>query len=211
VAAFVSRAGAGQYTVAVGLAESVWWLSSSVALVLMPRLTEMETQRAAELAPLASRNTLLVSVLAALALIIISGPAIDILFGDEYSPAQWPLILLMPGIIAASATRVLGSYLFSQGRIIYNTYATFIALGLTIALDFALIPTLEVEGAAIASSIAYIASLLATLYWYRQVSGGSIREALVFRPSDLHYYREAWDHVRERLPLRGKATDERDV
>jgi O-antigen/teichoic acid export membrane protein len=210
VAAFVSRAGVGHYTVAVGLAESVWWLSSSVALVLMPRLTEMDSDRAAEMTPLACRNTLLASVLAAVALVVVSPLAIDILFGDEFSPAQWPLILLMPGIIAASATRVLGSYLFSQGRIIYNTYATFIALGLTIALDFALIPPLEVEGAAIASSIAYTASLLATLYWYHQVSGGSIREALLFRPSDLRYYAEAWDRVRERMPLRGKATDERD-
>jgi O-antigen/teichoic acid export membrane protein len=198
VAAFVSRAGVGHYTVAVGLSESVWWLSSSVTLVLMPRLTEMSSERAAETAPLACRDTLLASVLAAIVLIIISPLAIDILFGDEFSPARTPLLLLMPGIVAASATRVLGSYLFSQGRIIYNTYATFIALGLTIALDFLFIPWLEVEGAAIASSIAYTASLIATLYWYRQVSGGSIREALVFRPADLRYYRDAWERVRRR-------------
>jgi len=201
VAAFVSRAGVGHYTVAVGLSESVWWLSSSVALVLMPRLTEMASERAAETTPLACRNTLLASVLAAVALVVISPLAIDILFGDEFSPAQWPLVLLMPGIVAASATRVLGSYLFSQGRIIYNTYATFIALGLTIALDLVLIPALEVEGAAIASSIAYTASLLATLYWYHRVSGGTIAEALLFRPADLRYYAEAWERVRERLPF----------
>jgi stage V sporulation protein B len=204
VAAFVSRAGAGQYTVAVGLSESVWWLSSSVALVLMPRLTEMDREQAAEMTPLACRNTLLASILAAIGLVIVSPLAIDVLFGDEFSPAQWPLVLLMPGIIAASATRVLGSYLFSQGRIIYNTYATFIALGLTIALDLVLIPALEVEGAAIASSIAYTASLLATLYWYRRVSGGSIGEALIFRPGDLRYYGEAWERVRERLPFKDK-------
>ena len=196
VAAFVSRAGVGHYTVAVGLAESVWWLSSSVALVLMPRLTEMEPERAAEMTPLACRNTLLASVVGAIALIAISPMAIDILFGDEFSPARTPLVLLMPGIVAACATRVLGSYLFSQGRIIYNTYATFIALMLTIALDFALIPPLEVEGAAIASSIAYTASLIATLYWYRRESGGNIIEALVFRPADLRYYREAWERLR---------------
>ena len=63
--------------------------------------------------------------------------------------------------------RGLGSYLFSQGRVIYNTYATFIALGVTLALDLVLIPT---------------------LYWYRQVSGGSVWEALVFRPSDRRIY-----------------------
>ncbi|MEK7247743.1 MAG: oligosaccharide flippase family protein, partial [Chloroflexota bacterium] len=39
VAAFVSRAGVGHYTVAVGLGESVWWISSAVSLVMLPRLT----------------------------------------------------------------------------------------------------------------------------------------------------------------------------
>jgi len=202
VAAFVSRAGVGHYTVAVGLSESVWWLSSSVALVLMPRLTEMDPERAAEMTSLACRNTVLASVVAAIALIAVSPIAIDILFGDEFSAAQTPLILLMPGIIAACATRILGSYLFSQGRLIYNTYATFIALGLTIVLDLALIPSSGVNGAAIASSIAYIASLGATLYWYRQVSGRRIGEALVVRPGDARHYLDAWKSVTGRLSFR---------
>src|SRR5438128_9894719 len=157
----------------------------------MPRLTEMERERAAEMTPLACRNTVLASVIAAIALVAVSPLAIDVLFGDEFSAAQIPLILLMPGIIAACATRVLGSYLFSQGRIIYNTYATFIALGLTIALDVVLIPWLEVPGAAIASSVAYIAALLATLYWYKQASGGSVREALVVQADDVREWAEA--------------------
>jgi O-antigen/teichoic acid export membrane protein len=199
VAAFVSRAGVGHYTVAVGLAESVWWLSSSVALVLMPRLTEMSREEANETVPVSCRTTLLASILASVALVAVSPLAIDVLFGDEFSPAQWPLVLLMPGIVAASATRVLGSYLFSQGRIIYNTYATFIALGLTIGLDFALIPLLEVEGAAIASSVAYTASLAATLYWYTRVSGGSVREVLVFRAGDLHRISGAFSGIWTRL------------
>ncbi len=197
VAAFVSRAGVGHYTVAVGLSESVWWLSSSVAMVLLPRLTQMEKKRAEELTPIVCRNTLLVSVAVAIALVAVSPLAIRILFGREFDPAYTPLILLTPGIVAASATRVLGSYLFSQGRIIYNTYATFIALGMTLALDFAFIPWLEVNGAAIASSIAYAAALCATLYWYRRVSGTSAGEALLFRLSDIGYYREALGRMRQ--------------
>ena len=46
VAAFVSRAAVGHYTVAVGLSESVWWLSSAVSLVLLPRLTAMDEEDA---------------------------------------------------------------------------------------------------------------------------------------------------------------------
>lgn len=189
VAAFVSRAGVGHYTVAVGLGESVWWVSSAVSLVMLPRLTAMSAEDAQEVTPLACRNTLLISIAAAAGLVAVSPIAIQVLFGDEFWPEAFlPLVLLMPGIVAASATRVLGSFLFSQGRIIYNTYATFIALGFTIALDLALIPLLEVPGAAIASSVAYVLALIATLYWYRRVSGRPVREALIWHPGDLQHY-----------------------
>jgi O-antigen/teichoic acid export membrane protein len=188
VAAFVTRAAVGQYTVAVGLAESVWWISTAVALVLMPRLSGMESGRAREVTPVVCRNTLALSIVAALALAVISPAVIRILFGSEYDDAVLPLILLMPGIVAASASRVLGSFLFSQGEIRYNAYATLIALAATVILDFALIPVLEVEGAAIASSIAYFCALAATLHWYRKVSHGTIAEALIPRREDLQLY-----------------------
>jgi O-antigen/teichoic acid export membrane protein len=176
-----------------------------VAMVLLPRLTQMDSERAQEMTPVVSRNTVVVSVGAAAALMIAAPILIRVLFGGEFTPATTPLMLLMPGIIATSATRVLGSYLFSQGRVIYNTYATFVALGVTLALDLILIPTLEVKGAAIASSIAYIASLAATLYWYRKVSGGSVWRALIFRPSDRHLYRELLQRLRS-LTAEKKAT-----
>jgi O-antigen/teichoic acid export membrane protein len=200
VAAFVTRAAVGHYTVAVGLSEAVWWISSAVAIVLLPRFTEMESERAAELAPVVCRNTLAVSVVAAIGMIIVSPLAIRVLFGEEFDPAFLPLVLLMPGIIAASATRVLGSYLFSQGRIIYNTYATFIALGVTLTLDLALIPWLEVAGAAIASSIAYACAMVATLYWFTNVSGRGPRETLIVRGEDREMYASLLHRLRSRKP-----------
>ena len=70
-------------------------------------------------------------------------------------------------------------------------------------LDLILIPWLEVEGAAIASSVAYVVALVATLYWYRRVSGRGVWEALVVRPSDLRLYS---DFLR-RLRARARPTD----
>ncbi len=204
VAAFVSTAGVGHYAVAVGLAESVWWISSAISMVLLPRLTAMEKDDADEVTPIVSRNTLLVSVLAAGALIAVSPLAIQILFGDEFYPEAFlPLVLLMPGIVAASATRVLGSYLFSRGKIIFTTYATFIALGVTIAADLVLIPLWEVEGAAVASSVAYVAALGATALWYRRESGRGLAEALLWRPDDIGYYTAA---INRALGRRGPET-----
>ncbi|MDP9180609.1 MAG: oligosaccharide flippase family protein [Chloroflexota bacterium] len=199
VAAFVSRAGVGHYTVAVGLSESVWWISSAVSLVMLPRLTAMSEEGAQEVTPLVCRNTLFVSLVAGLGLVVVSPVAIRALFGSQYYPdALLPFILLMPGIVAASATRVLGSYLFSQGRVIYNTYATVIALGLDVLLDLIVIPLFHVNGAAAMSSVAYVCALIATLYWYRGVSGGSIREALIWRPSDRSHYLRILRRFRDR-------------
>ncbi len=192
VAAIVSTASVGHYAVAVGLAESVWWISSAISMVLLPRLTAMEKADADEVTPIISRNTLLISFLAAGGLIAVSPVAIQVLFGSDFYPEAFlPLVLLMPGIVAASATRVLGSYLFSRGKIIFTTFATFIALGVTIAADLVLIPLWEVEGAAVASSIAYVAALVATVYWYRRESGRGVTEALLWRPSDVGYYTAA--------------------
>jgi O-antigen/teichoic acid export membrane protein len=199
VAAFVSRAAVGHYTVAVGLGESVWWISSAVSLVMLPRLTAMPEEDAQEVTPLVCRNTLFISVLAAIAVCIVSPVAIRVLFGEQYYPdALWPLLLLMPGIVAASATRVLGSYLFSQGKVKYTTYAMLIAVVLNIGLDLVAVPLFEVEGAAAMSSVSYVCALIATLYWYRKVSGGSIRDALVWQPDDRAHYLRIARRLRDR-------------
>ena len=86
VAAFVSTAGVGQYAVAVGLAESVWWISSAISMVLLPRLTAMDKEDADEVTPIISRNTLLISVLAAGGLIAVAPAAIQVLFGSDFYP-----------------------------------------------------------------------------------------------------------------------------
>lgn len=205
VAAFVSRAGVGHYTVAVGLGESVWWISSAVSLVMLPRLTAMTEEGAQEVTPLVCRNTLFISVVAALGVCAVSPIAIKVLFGDQYYPdALWPLLLLMPGIVAASATRVLGSYLFSQGKVMYTTYATVIALGLDVGLDLVAVPLFDVPGAAAMSSVSYVCALIATLYWYRKVSGGTIREALIWHPDDRAHYLRIVKRLRERGVDRGE-------
>ncbi len=83
VAAFISRAAVGHYTVAVGLGESVWWISSAVAMVLLPRLTQMDSERAREMTPLISRDILFVSIAAAAALMAVSPILIRVLFGTD--------------------------------------------------------------------------------------------------------------------------------
>ena len=199
LALFVARAGVGHYSVAVSVSESAWWISGAVSTVLVPSLTRMGKSRAEEVTPIVCRNTLLVSIVAASALAAASPLVIRVFFGSEFDPAIEPLMLLMPGVAAISVARVLSSYMFSQGRVIYSTYTTLVALAATIIFDFAFIPWLGVTGAAIASSIAYGISMVAAIYWYRRFSQASVWELVVPRPSDWRYYRAVWRMAMARI------------
>jgi len=189
----------GYYAIAVNLTNLLLKIPDATGTVLFPRLAGAGDRDAHAVTSRVCRNTLFISILAGLGVCAVSPIAIKVLFGDQYYPdALWPLILLMPGIVAASATRVLGSFLFSQGKVLYTTIATAVALGMTIALDLIAVPLFEVEGAAAVSSISYVAALIVTLYFYARVSGGSIGDALLWHPSDREHYLRIVRRFRDR-------------
>ena len=59
-----------------------------------------------------------------------------------------------------------------------------VTLLVTVVADVILIPLMDVTGAAIGASIAYTVSLALTALAYRRLSGASIVQALLPRPSD---------------------------
>jgi O-antigen/teichoic acid export membrane protein len=184
---FVNAAGVGIYAVAVGLTQSVWFISNAVATVLLPRLTAADDADAARTTPLVCRTTLLVSALGAAGLAAVS-PAVLLLFGHDFRPALAPLLWLLPGTVALAGSKILASYLFSQGRPGTNSLITIASLAVTLIGDFTLIPAFGVSGAAIASTLAYAAHFALSLVAYRRLSGGSIRDAVVVRGEDFRRY-----------------------
>jgi O-antigen/teichoic acid export membrane protein len=195
---FVNTAGVGIYAVSVTVAQSVWFVANAIATVLLPRLTAADPAEAARTTPLVCRNTLLLSAVAAAALAGVSPWIMEALFGEEFAAAVRPLLWLLPGTVALAGSKILTSYIFSQGHPLTNSLITIAALGVTLVADFALIPPFGVTGAAIASSIAYCAHFALSLAAYRRLSGGSIWEAVMVRGDDLRRYVSA---ARQRLAL----------
>jgi O-antigen/teichoic acid export membrane protein len=193
---FVSTAGVGFYAVSVTMSQSIWFLANAVAVVLLPRLAAVDEADAARTAPLICRNTLFVSALAALGLGAVSPWLVEALFGAEFGPSLAPLLWLLPGTVALAGSKILTSYIFSQGRPMTNSLITVASLIVTLGADFALIPPFGVTGAAIASSLAYGTHFALSLVAYRRLSGGSIWGAVVVRGEDLRRYLEA---ARQRL------------
>jgi O-antigen/teichoic acid export membrane protein len=205
VRGFVGLAGVGIYAVGVSMTEAVWLIANAVAIVLLPRLTAAGDEDVRWMAPVAARNTMLVAACGAVALAIATPVLLPALFGDAYDDAVPVLWLLLPGTVALTGSKVLTSYIFSQGRPLANTGITLVSLVATLVALLLLVPTFEVKGAAAASSIAYVVHFIAALIVYGRISGEPPLDAVLPRPSDAHLYIDALRSIVARVSRRPTA------
>lgn len=199
---FVDTAGVGIYGVAVAISQSVWFGANAISAVLLPRLTAAEESEAAQTTSIICRMTLLLSALAAAALAAVAPWLVSVLFGKDYQDSLIPLLWLLPGTVALAGSKILASYILSQGRPTVNSAITIATLAVTLVGDFALIPVLDVTGAAIASSLAYVTHCVLSLIAYQRISNTSALDALVPQIDDAQMLLAA---VRERMPLPQRA------
>jgi O-antigen/teichoic acid export membrane protein len=199
----VNSAGVGLYTVAVSLAEGMWFIANSVGVVLLTSLTASDDESAARMTPVVCRNTLLVTAAAALGAAAVSPVLIPAIFGGEFEDSVLPFIWLLPGTVAAAGTKILAAHVFSRGRPLINAQVGAAVLVVAVLGALALIPPFGVSGASAASSLAYCAGLALTAVAYRRLSGGSIVDCLVPKAADVTLYVEGARNLAGRLrPVR---------
>jgi O-antigen/teichoic acid export membrane protein len=196
---FAGAAAVGHYAVAVALAEGLWFIANSVATVLLPRLTAAALEDASRTASVVCRNTMAVTALAGGGLAAVSPVVVPLVFGRAFEEAVAPFLWLLPGVVLLSGGKILSAYVFSRGRPLYNSLIALAALGLTVVLDLALIPSFGASGAGMASSLAYALSLWLTGAVYVRLSALSALEALLPRPSDARLYVEGAEALLRRL------------
>jgi O-antigen/teichoic acid export membrane protein len=204
---FVGLGGVGIYAVSVSMTEAMFVLANAVALVLLPRMTANE-EEAQWIAPLATRNTVFIGAAGALCLAIAAPILIPLAFGDAYSDSVEPLWFLLPGTVALVGSKVLTSYIFSQGRPLVNTGITAASLVVTLAANLIFVPLFDVRGAAIASSIAYTTHFIFALFAFGRLSGRSPLTALVPGREDVRLYIDAWHTFLNRIGRRSPPAPE---
>jgi O-antigen/teichoic acid export membrane protein len=184
---FVGVAGLGQYSLAVTLAESLWYIPDSVATVLFPR-TAADQQAAFSFTPMVSRNTAFITTMAALVMAVIIYPFLILIYGVRFGPSVAPFLVLLPGVICLSVGKVLSNDMAGHGKPQYGAWSATIALIVTVLFDILLIPRMGITGAALASTLSYSMGTAVLVYTYVRLSGNSVASILFLRQSDLALY-----------------------
>jgi O-antigen/teichoic acid export membrane protein len=183
---FAGRTSVGRYTLAVSLAQLLWLMSSSVASVLLPKVAASSDPTViVQHTTRVCRLSLWATAAGALALAVLATLAIPALYGEAFRPSITALLWLLPGIVVFSIATVLAAYIAGTGKPHLNLMVSGFSLIVTIALNFALIPRLNIVGAAIASTVSYSLSALMLIAFFKRETGASLRQILLPTSEDV--------------------------
>lgn len=107
------------------------------------------------------------------------------LFGAAFTQMYVTLLLYLPGFLSLCVLTVLAAYLAGAGFVKINLIAAAITLFVVIAVDILLIPLWGINGAAMASSVAYTVCLLYTLRHAKRKLKGDFYNFFVLEPADI--------------------------
>ncbi len=177
----LTPAATGIYVVAVQIAERMWILSQGVSAVLLPRLAELggDEEKRRLITPLVARWVIALSLMGGLVLAVVAPWLLPAIFGRDFASALVPLLILIPGIVAGSFSKVLANDFAARGRPELNLYTSGLVVGVNVAANLLLIPWLGIEGAAWATTLAYCANAMAKTILYASVTGQAPRSLFV--------------------------------
>ena len=178
----------GVYGLAVNIAELVFYIPDAVATVLFPRVAASDRAEAANLVPAVSRTTLLLTAAAAVALALVTVVAVPLLL-PAYTRSIVPALILLPGIVGLSASKVLSGYLSGIGRPGPISIVAATMLVLNLALNLVLIPAFGPSGASTASLVSYSLNGAIMVILGSRQAGVPVRAMILPRRADLERLR----------------------
>jgi len=184
---FLGPASAGLYVVAVNVAERLWILAQASTVVIAPKLSELSVNPKLmdELTPSLSRWILAATSVSALLVAVITPSLLPFVFGLHFQGSVSPLLYLLPGIIAGSASRILAADVAARGRPELNMVATVFVAVINVTLNILLIPSFGLSGAAVATTISYATILALRLWMQFCLARVSPISCIFLQPSDL--------------------------
>jgi O-antigen/teichoic acid export membrane protein len=160
---------AGQYSIAVALADALYLLPTAVAVNLFARVARGSAGRdlSLDVFHLVAVGYLIICALAA----PLAGPLITLLFGAAYHPAISLFLWLLPGVYCLGVLNVIAYHFAAHGMPRELVLVWIPGLAINLALNVTLLPHNGTYVASIASTVAYALVLILHLRMFARDLG----------------------------------------
>jgi O-antigen/teichoic acid export membrane protein len=162
----------GLYSVAVTMAELVFYVPDSVATIFLPRVAGSTVGEANQMLGRVGRLTTLLTLVVALALVPVAIVGIRVVLRG-YVDCLPAFLVLLPGAVSFSVAKVMTAYVNGRGRPGLVSAGTVASLALNLALNVILIPMYGITGAALASLVSYSFQAVVAIVIASRLSGQS--------------------------------------
>lgn len=165
-------AATGVYSIAVVVAELLWFVSGSLTQAAYGRVGTPDAARAAALTLRVMQLGVIALLGAAPLLWLAAWLLLPRLLGAAYAGSLLPLALLLPGVLLFGAAGSLSAWFTNHaGRPQVPAQVAALSLTLNVALALGLVPPLGTAGAALAASLAYAASVVLLAWRFARAAG----------------------------------------
>ena len=188
---YIGRGQVGVFSRSVSLAESIWIISNSIALVQYARIANADDRRYSQKLTLdLGKICLLVSAIAVVVLCLLPPQFYVFVFGKDFGEMAHLIRILAPGILFYCIFLILGHYYSGTGRYQMNTFAALCGLVVTFVCGFTLIPRYDITGAAITSAAAYTVNAIFLFIFFVKESNFKGRDFLLKKSEIQNYLAE---------------------
>jgi O-antigen/teichoic acid export membrane protein len=174
----------GLYYAAIQIAERLGIFSEAISTVLFPKLVAMKGAQRLSLTIEAFKASMIITFLAAVFLCMFGYYLILAIFGEEYLAAYFVLLVLAPGMVLGSGSRILANAISAKGAPELNAYTALLSMIVNIILNIVLIPKYDYMGAAIATSVAYTATFTLRLFVFKRLEKTFLIKIFIIRFED---------------------------
>jgi stage V sporulation protein B len=154
----------GFYTAASNSARPLWFLSTAIARVLLPFVSIASSNNDIDLTRRYINDALRYALMLFIPLtFIISGTAeslVQLLYSGKFLLAGKPLSILIFGFLFVSVFSILSAVITAIGRPRLSLTFVLLIVPINLVLNFILIPRYQIVGAALATSISFLAGLI---------------------------------------------------
>jgi len=196
---FLDASHVGLYSLGVLVSEVLWQLPAVVATALCPRTARTVGAGADSFTCMIVRQVFILTLVAGLAIAFASPFAIPFIFGARFAPSVPVIWWILPGTIVFSLGKVIGADLTGREMNSHMVISSFVGFVFTLLLDLFLIPRMGIQGAALASSIAYFAGGGYLLIVIKRELKAPWRSLFLPSLADLTAYVRLWQQLRTRF------------